>query len=859
MKTFKHWLLLALIVCVPAALEAQTKRNPYIGYLFPGGGKQGTVFEIIVGGQFLRGAKNVYVSGEGVTASIVKHYRPRRNIQREQRLILQKKLREVSEKRLAEMPEKDRPPEIIRRLRASAINEKKRIAREAKKKKEDEKKNAAAKKVPVVNKNATGKKPGKNKRNNLTGMPEHPLLRDIENKSLKELYHITDELLNFRNRRKRQRNSQLGEMVVVKVTIDRNAAPGDRVLRLGSSRQGMTNPMCFQVGTLPEAREQEPNDPKNLAARYLPKEEPRELPVLMNGQIMPGDVDRFTFRAKKGQQLVIETSARRLVPFLADAVPGWFQATLALYDPKGNEVAFADDYLFNPDPVLFYQVPEDGVYELEIRDSIYRGREDFVYRIAVGQLPFITQAFPLGGRAGAKAITAIDGWNLPNKRMRLDTRSGDDVVRQTNLHKKKLQSNEVTYAVDTLPEYKEAEPNNDIKNAQRITMPRIVNGRIASPGDVDVFRINGRAGDEVVAEVYGRRLHSPIDSLLRLTDASGKILEWNDDYVKKEGHLHTDMGYLTHHADSFLSARLPTSGIYYVHVADTQNHGGEAYGYRLRISNPLPDFSLQMTPSSLSMLAGAAKPFTVHVLRKDGFKGEIELALKDAPAGFLLSGARIPSNRNSIRMTLTAPGKAPAKPFVLQLEGRAYIDGKAISRPVVPSDNVMQAFLWRHLAPSQELIVTVTRRRWSPPLLTPSGRGPVRVSAGSVAMVTLNSPRRLWKPVKLKITEPIKGITLKNVKNMPNGLTFQLEVDPAEVKPGYADNLIVEAFVEVSAGKGGKQIKGGKRVVKNKSKNTKETKKTTKPKKQKTRQYSIGTLPAIPFVVVKPQTANSRQ
>ncbi len=79
---------------------------------------------------------------------------------------------------------------------------------------------------------------------------------------------------------------------------------------------------------------------------------------------------------------MIETHARRLIPYLADAVPGWFQATVAVYDANGNELASADDYRFDPDPVLYYEIPRDGEYEMEIHDAIYRGREDFVYRVS---------------------------------------------------------------------------------------------------------------------------------------------------------------------------------------------------------------------------------------------------------------------------------------------------------------------------------------------------------------------------------------------------------------------------------------------------------------------------------------------
>jgi hypothetical protein len=172
-----------------------------------------------------------------------------------------------------------------------------------------------------------------------------------------------------------------------------------------------------------------------------------------------------------------------------------------------------------------------GEYELEIRDSIYRGREDFVYRIAVGEQPFITRMFPLGGTAGIKTVAEISGWNLAKSRLPLDTRPGGECIRKTVYNNGKWISNPVAYEVDTLPECNETETNDTIKDAQKIYLPRIINGRIDRPGDVDVFRFKGLAGDIVVAEVYARRLNSPLDSLLRLTDASGTVLEWNDDYV----------------------------------------------------------------------------------------------------------------------------------------------------------------------------------------------------------------------------------------------------------------------------------------------------------------------------------------
>ena len=83
---------------------------------------------------------------------------------------------------------------------------------------------------------------------------------------------------------------------------------------------------------------------------------------------MPGEVDRYRFQARKGQRLVVVVSARELMPYLADAVPGWFQAAVAIRDSRGDELAYDDHYRFHPDPVLYCRIPKDGPYVLEIHD-----------------------------------------------------------------------------------------------------------------------------------------------------------------------------------------------------------------------------------------------------------------------------------------------------------------------------------------------------------------------------------------------------------------------------------------------------------------------------------------------------------
>ncbi len=752
MRFVRRFLLSAALLCAAGAWTQQAAREPRIGYLYPAGGQQGTVVHVLAGGQALRGADSVIVSGEGVHAEVVHFYRPLRNLDQDQRRELERRLRESWEKRRAELPSEDRkrvPPATalgVANRRWSALDALN----------------------PVT-------------------LPDHPMLNNIDHMSLWELAGVVHEI---RRIRKRQPNMQLAEMVAIEIRISADAPPGDRELRIRTAA-GLTNPIRFQVGVLPEFQEQEPNGPHIVTP--LPQAPPISLPAVLNGQIMPGDVDRFRFRGHKGQQLVVHVAARRLIPYLADAVPGWFQATVSLYDAWGIELACADDYRFDPDPVLVYTLPSDAHYEIEIRDALYRGREDFVYRIALGEIPFISHIFPLGGRIGEETVVTMAGYNLPGKLLTLDARAGETGIRHAAVFNNGGRSNQITYAVDDLPETVEIEPNDSTETAQRIILPKIINGSIANPADVDMFAFDGRAGQEIIAEVFARRLHSPLDALLRLMDASGRVLQWNDDHKDRRFEL------LTHHADARLAARLPEKGVYYVEVADTQRQGGDAWNYRLHIGPPRPDFALLVTPSSVNIPAGRSATICVHAVRLGGFDGDIEVALVNAPDFISLEGGRIPRGHDRIRMTLSATPRAPAAPSALILEGRAVIGGEIVARRAVPSEDMMQAFLPRHLVPSEELIAVVLRQRGGAPMVRLADPMPVRIPRGGSALVQIRTPRHPLLPhVRLELDEAPPGVSIENVRVAPIGLAFRLRDDGSSLETGYQDNLIVKAFIETA-------------------------------------------------------------
>jgi hypothetical protein len=289
----------------------------------------------------------------------------------------------------------------------------------------------------------------------------------------------------------------------------------------------------------------------------------------------------------------------------------------------------------------------------------------------------------------------------------------------------------VPFALDTLPECLEKEPNDTSKQAQRVTLPIIVNGRMDRPNDWDVFQFTGRAGETVVAEVYARRLDSPLDSVLKLTDAAGKLLAWNDD------HEDLGSGVNTHHADSYLLATLPADGAYYVHLGDTTRNGGEEYAYRLRISDAQPDFALRVVPSSVSLRGKATAQVSVYGIRKDGFTGPIKLSLKDPPPGFSASPVSLSGTQEVARLTIKTTLAEAAEPVNLTVAGSAKIGEREVSHEAVPAEDRMQAFLWRHLVPARELKALVFNPSAEPaPKRVPRARPPPAPDTNGTVVAT---------------------------------------------------------------------------------------------------------------------------
>jgi murein DD-endopeptidase MepM/ murein hydrolase activator NlpD len=150
-----------------------------------------------------------------------------------------------------------------------------------------------------------------------------------------------------------------------------------------------------------------------------------------------------------------------------------------------------------------------------------------------------------------------------------------------------------------------SDADNDPSQATLIQYGGSSDGVICPGGDVDYYRFQGTAGDQVGIWTEAQVIGSPLDTFINLLDSDGRsVLESNDDQVQYQ------------RSDSWLSYTLPRSGDYFIQVQawDNPTSGGEDYRYSVKIvrdqddpigiiQEPGPDGVVRLAPTNLTVFA----------------------------------------------------------------------------------------------------------------------------------------------------------------------------------------------------------------------------------------------------------------
>ena len=157
-------------------------------------------------------------------------------------------------------------------------------------------------------------------------------------------------------------------------------------------------------------------------------------------------------------------------------------------------------------------------------------------------------------------------------------------------------------------------------------------GGSSAKGTSITSRSRPRRGTPSRFEIVARRRQSALDSHLRVLDEKGKQLALSDDLRLGK----------RNNADSWQENWIaPADGKYLVEVRDIHLRGGPRYPYFLQITPSRPYFELYVDTDKTQIGPGGNAAIFVRVERKNGFAGEVQLAIDGLPAGVTATCGRI--------------------------------------------------------------------------------------------------------------------------------------------------------------------------------------------------------------------------
>ncbi len=481
-----------------------------------------------------------------------------------------------------------------------------------------------------------------------------------------------------------QSSPQLADRVKITVTIADNVPCGLYDLRL-QSPQGLSNKLPFEVSSYPNFVEDKNN-------RQWKQNRVTELPAVLCGQVTPGGIDYFRFRGNKGETIVASVKARQLVPYIADAVPGWFQPVIKIVDAKGKEVAYSDDYYHNVDPVIITTLPKSGEYTLTIHDAIYRGREDFNYRIELGVIPFVTGRYPAYGVAGKRVKQQIEGVNLDEKAkatVKVKTEGYHQLTYKTDVGT----SNAVSFYA--LP--KGMKIIQSPEDYTELSLTHAIVDNLTEDAKIKRYKVVVEKRKPLIVELIGRRNSSRIDAVIRLRDRYGNLIKEVDD---TEDPI---QGLMTFHADPVLKYTPKMNGEMILEVEDRHQGYGKEYHYLLRRHEQLPEVNAFVSPAYITVPSGGTAIFNVDV--KGKMRRPAHLEIKGLPKGFTTSSLKLRGRRWDVSVTAPKGADVERTPIELKLDYKGK-DGREQVK-VLPVDKMTQAFYYIHHIPAAELAVDV--------------------------------------------------------------------------------------------------------------------------------------------------------
>ncbi|MFM7322342.1 MAG: c-type cytochrome [Armatimonadota bacterium] len=523
-------------------------------------------------------------------------------------------------------------------------------------------------------------------------------------------------------------------VVSARLTVAKDAAPGTREVRLVTDN-GVSAGFNFEVGSLPEI----------VASGDTAK---ADLPLVLNGALArPGQQDRVTFEAVKGQRLNFNLKGYRL----NEQSWAFFNPALFIEDANGKAVAKSLGR-FGLDPLIEWTCPKDGAYTLVVRDLLWKGNPASVYRLVAGAVPYDSALSPLVARPGATVDATLagdDGTGIPVK-----VRAPVDL---TGVARVPTPLGDAPVLVRDIPDG--GGPVVSVQLATSVTLPAAFSGRIVDPAkQVDRFRV--RALQAGGLEVHAARLGSSLRPKVTVRNANGDVVATRT---------------MTDDNDPSIGDAFKGAGEYVVEVQSDNGLAG-SYAWEATLGKVV-DFALTATPDGVNLAPGQRGALLVRAMRRENIPGPISVTIADAPKWLTVEPGIIPPDDDKAVVLITVADDAPVGGANLRIEGTTLVPDRIDPRvkvPLVRRARPIELYRGNNLNVRQQerlsSYVGVTRDR--PPFaLVLDDPQPVVIKPGGEVRVAVQVHR----------APGFRGAVIVQFQGLPPGIVpqpFQVQVGP---------------------------------------------------------------------------------
>jgi hypothetical protein len=443
---------------------------------------------------------------------------------------------------------------------------------------------------------------------------------------------------------------------IIEIQIPAEAKPGVRSLRLISPR-GISNPVSFEVVESPVYLEKSGSEQSRSQPTVV------ELPGILSGKIQrPGEVDVFSFRAKKGQRFWFQSVKG------AEASAGKFAVDLGLYgtkeswfDPsRQSRLYFEEEVgsdLMAVEAEGTYRFMQDGEYLLKVSGVFGQGCGDCVYEVRVtgreGAARFVARDEDLSRVWIERSLTR----NLSKDWVkRLVTRSVDDGpgasdkgVSTTTQDNSKNQAKQeaIAAANQDLVVVKETAQRT---SSESFALPALIEGVVNQPGNIDTFKFKVPAGQKLAIELETPDARPPyFNPRFGIVDSRNQELFSN---------VHRRLSMYNNNAEPQVYFRavepkatfkFDREGEYLLQVRDmTSRYGDASFRYRILVRPEIPHvgeialverdggdemISFGNPITQLNLRRGEPKQVIVLASYEEGFAGDLSITFNGLPEG----------------------------------------------------------------------------------------------------------------------------------------------------------------------------------------------------------------------------------